>query len=685
MTSVAGRTIVLVTLLLCLPVASAAVGGAVATGSPADAGAAAGSLAVQGDDAETNETVRHRDPDAYDADGDDDETERWLSGWLSDRLEESSYELSDGEYDLARDHVDEEYRERFDQYVEVADDVDDDDDESESNAYEEAQREQERLIDAIEEYNELKAEYEAAREAGDDERALELARELETLAEEIGDASQHVQEHFETISEDPEIDLSAANSSIEETNERIQSEQSTIREAEFVGTELTVSASDGSISAADPLVGSGSLQTADGEAIVNEEIRLEVGQQELHVETDDNGAFEFEYRPLLVSADAESVTVSYLPASDSVYLGSETSVPVSIDPVEPTLSVSAVEPESAAYNESITLEPTLSVDGTTIDTDVPLTASIDGVSMGTVGENVSVPADVPSGEHTMTVELAAEDRALAHTATTTTITVTETDPELDVEADRIDDEVVVDGSLTVDGDGIDGQAIEIRADGTVLETLTTDASGAFDGTVSLPDEAAGDVQLVAVYDDDGTNLAGTEAAATVGIPSGDGGIPTVAWAALGVAVLGAAAVVGYWYRSRSRDTAPSSAGEEARDPAVAATSDPDPAVVRSLLSQAGDDLSSGEYDAAVRASYTAVRHSLAGQLEGSETLTHWEFYTQYRDVDDGRSASSLRDVTERYERVAFGRDTVPSEEARTALERARELCESVDGTATAEQ
>ncbi|MDQ2052621.1 hypothetical protein RBH26_19365 [Natronolimnohabitans sp. A-GB9] len=674
MTSVAGRTILLVTLLLCLPVASASVGG-VAAGSPADTGAAAGSLAAQGDDAETNETVRHRDPDAYDDDGDGDETERWLSGWLSDRLEESSYELSDGEYDLARDHVDEEYRERFDQYVEVADDVDDDDDESESNAYEEAQREQERLIDAVEEYNELKAEYEAAREAGDDERALELARELEALAEEIGDASQHVQEHFETISEDPEIDLSAANSSIEETNESIQSEQSTIREAEFVGTELTVTTADGSISAADPLVGSGSLQTADGEAIANEEIRLEVGQQELHVETDENGAFEFEYRPVFVPADAESVTVSYLPASDSVYFGSETSVPVSIEPVEPALSVSAVEPESAAYNESITLESTLSVDGTTIDTDVPLVATIDGTPLSTTGATATVPADVPAGDHELDVALAFDDRALESTETTTSLTVTETDPDLTFDAARTgDDEVAVNGSLTVDGDGIEDQPIRIQADGTELETLTTGTAGVFDGTASLPEEvAADDLQFVAVYDDEGTNLARTEAAVTVAAPGGTGGLPAWLWPALGVVAVGGLAAVGYWYRSRGERATDDGSSVVRRDDPVATTDDRSPDVARSRLSQAADQLSQGASDAAIQSSYAAVRGTLEDHVENAETLTHWEFYHRYRDTA-GADVDSLRAVTEQYERVTFGPEGATSGDAEATLEQARTLC-----------
>ena len=686
MTIAVGRTLVLVLLLVCLPLSATGGGIAAASADSVDSGSMPASVAAQqetpnadGDDTADNDTVRHRNPDEYDEETDQAELERWLSGWMSGQLEEGANQLSDGEAALASEFVGEEYSDRLEQYVEVTGNAE------RAEAFDQAQIEQEQLTEAVSEYENIKAEYEAAREAGDEERARELARELESLAEEIGNSSQNVQDHYETIGNDSDIDLTDAAEEIEAVNEEVQSEQTAIREEAFVETELTIEATTEEISFTEPLVASGTVEAENGTPIANEEIRLKVGNQVLHTETDETGSFDLEYRPISVPLSADSVTVEYVPENRSIYLGSETDVPVDIEQVEPTLTVSDVEPGTVAYGDRVAVDYDLRAGDERVE-DVPVVLSIDGTPLGLFGSsdgettgNPTVPADVPSGEHDLEVSLPFEDRALASVSNSTTVSVAETDPNLSVSASPTGErEITVNGTLEAAGDGVDGQSVRIVADGTVLETVSTDADGAFGASVTIPEETAtGEVQLVVVHDDEGTNLARAEAATTVSFTaSADSLLPAWAWLALGLLAV-AVGAGGYWYRDQASTSTPATVDRDGVDEDAPGTAEtPEPASSRVLLSRANDQLSSGNPNDAVRDCYAAVRRSLESRFAVPGALTHWEFYRRYSDGSSNAEteSASLRDVTEGYERATFGPDGVSEREAEAVLERARELC-----------
>ncbi|ELZ14187.1 hypothetical protein C477_21115 [Haloterrigena salina JCM 13891] len=694
MTNAVGRTLVLALLLVCFPLSATGGGIAAASAGSVDDGSALAGIAAQqespdadGDTAD-NDTVRHRNPDEYDEGADQAELERWLSDKLSGQLEDGAIQLSEGEADLASQLVGDEYSDRLEQYVEVTGDAE------RAEAFDQAQNEQKRMTEAVSEYEETKEEYEAAREAGDEERARELARELESLAGEIGNSSQNVQDHYDAISNDSDIDLTDAAEEIEDVNEEVQTEQAAVREESFVETELSIEATSEYISFTDPLDASGTIETEDGTPIANEEIRLKVGNQEIRTETDESGWFDFEYRPISVPLSADSVTVEYVPENESAYLGSETSVPVDIEQVEPTIAIDDVEPATVAYGDRVAVDYDLRVGDERVD-DVPVVASIDGTPLGLFGSsngsttgNPTVPVDVPSGEHDLRISLPFEDRALASVADSTTVTVAETEPELSVSASSTGErEVTVNGTLEATGGGVEGQSVRIVADGTVLETVSTDADGAFGASVTVPEETAtGEVQLVAVHDDEGTNLARTEAATTVTFPTAaDSLLPTWAWLALGLFVA-AVSAGGYWYRNRASEPAPVPTDPDEADDAPTTAGTPDPVSSRTLLSRASDQLSSGNPNDAVRDCYAAVRQSLESRFAASGPLTHWEFYRRYSDQSaDAETASApLRDVTEGYERAAFGPDGVSEREAEAVLERARELCSETTRTGPAD-
>ncbi|WP_253184607.1 hypothetical protein [Natrialba sp. SSL1] len=656
-----------------------------------------------------NETVRHQNPDTYSGDDGDDELDQWLSGWLSGQLEESAVEISEGQYETANEYIDDEFEERLGQYVDVAGETSDDDDD-ESEAYEEAQQDQQDLSDSVAEYEETQDEYEEAREDGDDERARELARELEELSAEIEELSQSVQSHYGVIEEATGTDLTDASAAIESTNQSVQADQEQIREAEFDETTIRITAVESTtVSFITPLTATGEIETADGDPVAGEPIQLNVGNQLIETETDDSGEFEFDYRPISIPAGETNLTVSYLPDGGSPYFGSETSVGVNVEQVEPTLTITSVDPETVAYNDTLGVEAELQAGEQEID-DVPLTVTLGeedlGVAALDAGELVfdgasTVPAAVPSGEQNLTVSLPFEERALESVTTETTVTVTETDPELSVAATQSEtdaDELNVTGDITVAGSGVEGQSIQIAVGGTPLESVTTEGSGEFETTIAVPEDDTDEVEVTAVYSGDGTNLASAEATTVAAIVQGSAGstessLPGSSrsswlWLAGGVLLIGTVGVGGlYWYRSRRpaeepvdhpRDETP---GTEAPTASVDSelTAESESSLVQPLFSEATDRLDEGDTEGAVQTGYAAVRQSLESELDSAQatSYTYWEFYRQFENNTDTPTVTdSLRTVTQGYEQATFDVSGISKHEAETILEHAQDLCQT---------
>ncbi len=730
-----GRSVVLAVLLSCLVLTGSAgaladLGGAddraadLADGQ-ADAGATAGLLLSQHD--ETNETERHRNPEEYGEDGDLQGLESWLAGQLAERLGDGAIQLSQGEYDLARQFIGEEYRERFGQYVDVAGETEGESSEEELN---ETREKQEELTDLLEEYEETREAYEEALEAGNEERARELARKLVRLAAQLEAVSESLQELYEEIEALLGEDLTQAREAIAETTEEVRTEAAGILTAEFVETELRVDANREVISYADPLDATGRLSTVDGEPVANESILVSVGETSKRVETDAEGVFAFTYRPASVALDTSTLAVEYVPDEGAVYFGSETTIPVTIQQAEPRFE--AVRgPAELAYAESGSVSGELFVENVTVD-GVSLEVRLDGqlletvaVTDGSFDGEVTMPASVAEGEQTLEVRLPGEGRALAGASATQVVTVRETETALSVNGTQEDDGgLSLTGTLrTIGGTGVGGQPVALRVDGNTVETVTTAENGEFAAAGALPDSVdAGSVRVEAVYEAVGTNLAPAEDETVVAVtrggtdggagtdggtdgsadggggPSGPGGVPLSVVGLLGFALaLGLVAV--WWLRRQVADDVPASdlpvagrvvaaiAGERAgRDeeqpPDRSAGSDEseqtDDSPVKAVLDYAGDQLDAGQPDVAVQACYAAVRQHLAARVGAAEALTHWEFYRTYRESAGGEGEQSasetLRAVTEEYEHAAFSDQDTSADSAHRVFEWARRLC-----------
>ncbi len=711
--------------IFCVLTVAISVG--VATTAATDSTATDSTLATTAVTEEENETVRHQNPDEYAADGDSSQLEAWLTDRMGSQLQDSTVSLSEGEYEQARNFVGEEYRERLSQYVEVAgetdtDGGDDDDEDDVGSTLEETGEEQERLADLIEEYEATFEEYEDARQAGDDELALELARELEALADEIEAAGGTVTTNYEFLENETGQDFSDASANINESTDDVEQSQTIVRQEQFIETELVLDPDGETASFLDPLTIDGELQAADGSTIANENLSLEVDGDPVDVRTDAAGSFDVEFQPTTQPQSLSNVTVTYIPDRQSTYLGTETDVDLSIEQVEPTIATLDAD-GTTAYDEHVAVAGEFSAGGDPID-DVPLTVEIDGTPIGTVSAtdgtfdgDLRVPAAVSDGTHELTVTLPEDELALASTAASTPITVTETETDLRVDAEPADGDDgnhTVEGTLTTaDGDGVADQPIELVVDGESVGSATTDSAGEFSTTVPTDVNEGDERQLAAVYDGAETSLSESRDETTItgatagggGSGTGDGGQSSasswILWmAGIGglVVAIGAGAV--WWRRTDDEPSEPESLTDDQDDRSVptatattaeSAESDDSgsdaTSAVDALLEQAETDLSNERPERAVRTGYSALRQAWPTTADRDSTLTHWEFYHQ---ANTNGNDGHLRSVTTAYEQAAFTPTPLSTDEAATVIETVRTLCgrtdtsPGTDGSATAD-
>ncbi len=688
------RVLAIVVLLICTPVTMIC-GGVAATGG----------ATVEMTDGATaqNETDAHRDPGTVDEDGDLEAVEQWLVSRMSDLLAESSAELSDGDTDSARASQ-EEYQRRLEQLEDISGEVGA---QEEVALFEQLGVEQEQLIDQVEEYETLEAEYAAAREDGDEERARELARELDEQRIEIEETTQTLDETSRTVSTETGMDTTESRETIDSIEAEIDANATEIQEEALNGTELEIDA-DEDISFQEPLEAEGTITTTDGEPIDADEIELLVENETIVTELDD-GEFEFEYRPTDLPLDTESLTVEYVPASDSPYASTETDVPVSVEQVEPTLTVSEL-PSEVAYEDNVTIESELEVDDEAVD-GIPIAAELDRAGSdetieladnettnGSAAIDGPVPADIPDGEYELVVGVPFADRAIAGVTSRESIVVAETDTELEIEVDQLvreaDREVAVRGTfVTADGEEISRQPIEVFVGGVSVGTAVTDRNGEFDEVVPLPEDVgSGEVEVTGAYDGEETNLESASATSTVAVPS-DGIIGMTMslerWVGLGIIVAVGLFAGSQLYRRRNRHGTP--LDEDATwEPLSSADVDRVSETTDPLLLRASDQLSNDRPDDAVRTCYTAVRNLLTERAGIPRSITPRELLTaaeddesflpqEPRQTDENDESVShserLLTVVNGHERAAYRPGGISTEEARAVLERSVELCE----------
>ncbi|AHZ23298.1 hypothetical protein E6P09_00535 [Haloferax mediterranei ATCC 33500] len=643
---------------------------------------------------ETNNTsgVIHENPDEVDDEDDLNRLISYLSGELNTQIGSSTLRLSQGEYEAAKSALGDDYDDSLSKYVDVEGETDGDGSREEYETVQETQRE---YIDTVREFHETRRKYEAAKQAGETERARELARRLSRLAEDGETQSGSLVDMFGSISNETDSDLTETSTQLASIQSNITEQRNEIIGREFIATNLTVESYEQNISFTDPLVLSGSLATDNGTPVEATNASFAIGGQTLQTAVDADGQFELTYRPIRVPANSSELTVTYLPSNSSVYQISEQTIPVSVTQVTATTALSGPAKSAYGYADSVSLRATVSVNETPI-ANYPISASLGGVPLSTAETDSSgrstltgtIPATASVGTAAIRVAPDRDGRAVRFEPGTVSVPITSEETALDVRArTSANRTVVIDGQLeTQEGEAVGDQPVTVSIDGQTIDTVTTGESGTYRTTIDLPaDVSARNATVTVAFDGDGTNLDSSSATTDIPRPSGGGesaggGLPfglfDLLWVVSGTAIVGLVAAV---LLRRGNETAASDGGTA--EPVISThdeETEPESAdVVATALESAVDSLSAGRPNDAVVVAYAGARNALAAATDIDAAATHWEFYEQCVDAEVG-SAESLESLTAGYETAAYSGVSVSEDDAEQLVETAHALVDATE-------
>lgn len=660
---------------------------------------AAGSAVVQAN----NTTIRHRNPDRRNEDGDLGAIQSHLADRMGEIVVDCSRAVSVGEFDPC-ERLNGSYDETLSTYVEVSRETRTERDDESAREFRRARREGREYARTVRRFRESYADYREARASGNASRARREARELRTLADEAERTGGNLTRSLGNVTRGG-TDVSSASRTVNETTANVSRTVEGIEGALFVETDTTARLGTPVGSFLDPVVVTGRVTTANGTAVADARVGLSLvrdGSVERRVRagtrTNATGHYRLRFRPVTVPASTLLAAVRLLPAAESQYLPSNATVTPRIEQVDAELTVLSA-PTGAAYGDRLSARVRVTAGetvagGTAIGETaagevtvrgLPVTARVGDRRLGSArtgadGEATPggrFPADIPPGERTLVVGFEATDRAIEPVAGRVEVTVRETGTVLSATVDRTGNRsVAVEGRLaTADGRPLAGRGVRVGVAGRSLGTLRSDRNGSVEGNLTvpravLPTGGPAERTVRLSFDGAGGNLAPAEATATVRFeplggaePPLDGLVlPVSALAVLLVLAAGGALLV--YRRSEEDEGSTAARGTGSTDERGA------PAVVdpEAALEAARAAMDAGDYDLVTTAGYRAVRRALAGQVGVGPEATHWEFYGACAaDGVDPERLEAVRGLTERFERVAFAPDEASRSVAAASL------------------
>lgn len=689
-----GRRLAVVCLALALVVTGTGVGSSVSA-TPSEAESA---TSVQLDQhTPTNNTTRHEHPDRVNGQQDLASARRWLAGRMGTQLESCVVEVGLGTTNVCE--FDEAYPDWLRKYVDIAEETDDEDDDRRADVFDRTKDDHREYSEAVSNFTRTYEEYQAAKEAGDDERARALARELQRHGDAVTDGGETILQDYRVIEGEAGVSLDDAKSSVNETVANVSVTVVAVEEAEFIPTVLRATLTPAEISFLEPGSVTGRLTTENGTGVANRAIDLRIGDREMTTRTDGSGRFTLEYRPTTIPVSTDELVVRYQPRAESSYLGDQTTVPVSIEQVEPTISVS-LDAQQAAFGDEVRVTGTVAADGVNAP-GVPVRMVIDGRPIGTVrtdetgafSSRTTISAADGPGEIDVRAVVALEDRALASAAETATLTIEETATTLQLETGETETPAVtVSGRLaTQDGLPVANQPVTLLVNGTPVESVRTADDGSYRARLSVPtsllaDEGNTTIGLVARFDGPGTNLEPSTARSVLTLPSPsqdrvDGSIQDALDSASGSPWLWVLAVIGFglvlvllYFRDRllpDRAGGPQSGPQSSETEAAPEPStEPEPGAAPTSPFDSARNRLDTDPDTAVMLAYASVRDRLAqsGRARARSAETHWEFLEACRqDGLDANAIEGLTELTQTYEAAAYAPLAVSQSEAEAAV------------------
>ncbi|MCL9818287.1 hypothetical protein [Natronocalculus amylovorans] len=634
-----------------------------------------------------NETTppQHENPDEVSEQGDSERLQLHLESILSERLSESTASVDDRDYEQANISLGSEYDEILENYRNVAD-------EDSVEMYATAQEAHQEFTDADGNFESIRIEYEQARQEGDDQRARALAGELEEEATRILDSGDALINSYDEIQSNTNDDYETEIETIEARQEAAEAYVERFNEAEFVDTQLDLSAEGTEASFDDPLTISGQLLTDSGEAIDDRTITLAVGQRLYTVETDNTGQFELAYRPVHLSTDETTLNVQYRPDSSSSFGATNETVPITVTPVDSTVVIDEYS-TSASFGDNVTAIGTVVAgENDRSVSEVEVSLLVDDQRLETVQTDddgrfsfsAPVPRSIGDGETAIIVRIENQNRAVATSNDSVTTLIESTETALTVQAELTDEsaeQISIRGSLETDaGVPIDNETVSLDIDGEEVDSVETDENGILDHTITVPDTEADSVTIESTFDGSESNLESSNNERTVRIPRDEAAPSLLPFDMRDILLVSGGTITLFgiataWLIRRD----PVSDDERFDIVGTSLSSDPQVAqeVSQKLLRSANERVDAGAYEEAIILSYAAVRRRLGHRPEITDASTHWELYNSY--VESGFDQSSeLAEIVQQYERVTFASEQADEVRATQAIEAAERVLKSID-------
>lgn len=637
------------------------------------------------------DSVPHQHPDEATGDGDIEAVERWLQNRMGTLHVDCTDGIRVGNYDACED-LDEEYRSLLEQHASVERALGKEN--TTAERYNETRRRQLEYAELRQEFNATFEQYERARSRGDDDRARALARDLQQLAERLETLGDELDVRFRELDSSLDADLSSSREAINESTRAVRTVTIGVETESFEPTRISTTI-DSRAAFGRPATVTGEITTKNGSRVAGGRVLLNDGEQTFSTPVTTAGTYEFAYQPTTVTLGERRLVARYVPSNGSRYLQSNTSVSTAIQGTPSTVVISSVS-DSVAVGEKLRVAGDVRAAGRGVGR-VPVVVSAAGTTIASTRTNSNgsfavrepFPAGVPDGIEQLNVTASESGRAIRPSHDTRLLTVEETPTSLRVAATHGNGTVAVTGRLIAANDARVGERpVSVTVQGAVYD-LTTDSNGYYriehpiDGNESVTD-------VNATYAEADSNLRsstattdleddGPLAAITAGLVSGFG--DTAAFVRSNPGISGAIFVgvflnAGLWVTIIRRRRNGDSTADSEVSPAESASSSDEPSFGRpstDVLLEGARNHVNGDPEAAVRTGYAAVRTNLD---DGGEQKTHWEFYRSIGSELPGEQHSSLRSLTESFERVAFSPGSIDRDTAEAALDDA-ERCLSV--------
>lgn len=442
-------------------------------------------VAPSGNNTTSTPVPHHRNPENRSTEGNLSDYQRWLAGRMGQVLVDCSRDAAARRFGAC--DLDEEYPEWLDKYVEVARETDRQSDDNATDAFAEAKETQQTFNDEVARFWRTYRDYRRARDRGNTERARRLARRLRRTGTDVNETAVGLVGNYRQITGATTVDLGGAVASVRTVRENVTSTAEEVVEEAFVATNLSVRGNATDVSFLSPLAVSGRLTTENGSAVGSRTVTIAIEGRTRETTTDENGQFEVIYRPMTLPLDSDRVTVRYVPANASAYGSARSSVPVSVEQVEPTVTVER-RPETVGFGDTVFVTGSVGAGGIAargVPVRVGVAGGRDGVrstktvrtdSTGGYRVHVTVPATVPEGDRRIVATIPLDGRALAGANATVPITISTTNTSLAIDGtdggttsgDSADDSDAdtggdIDGDTGGDVDGETGAGVDGEA------------------------------------------------------------------------------------------------------------------------------------------------------------------------------------------------------------------------------